>query len=65
MRERRIRFIVGRYGLQWLVDYHTQGELEDMADEPLQALSADCEKALKAVLEGVSFEDVGLVRWSA
>lgn len=64
-RERRIRFIVNRYGLHWLVDQHTEGEVEDMGEEQLQALGADCERALKAVLEGVSFEDIGLVRWSA
>lgn len=62
---RRIRFIVGRYGLQWLVDQHlAEAELEDAADEPLLTLLRDCERALKAVAEGVSFDDAGLVRWA-
>lgn len=63
--ERRIRFIVGRYGLQWLVDQHLDGDtLERAADAPLLRLLRDCEKALKAVAEGVSFDDAGLVRWA-
>lgn len=63
-RERRIRFIVGRYGLWWLVEYYTEGEreIEDLPEDQLRELGRDCEKALKAVLEGVSFEDIGLVR---
>lgn len=63
--ERRIRFIAGRYGLQWLVDQHLDGNtIEGAADAPLLCLLRDCEKALKAVAEGVSFDDAGLVRYS-
>jgi hypothetical protein len=63
--ERRIRFIVGRYGLQWLVDQHLDGSTLELAgDAPLLRLLRDCEKALKAVAEGVSFDDAGLVRYA-
>jgi hypothetical protein len=63
--ERRIKFIVGRYGLQWLVDQHlAEVSLEQAPDGPVLALLRDCEKALKAVAEGVSFDDAGLVRWA-
>jgi hypothetical protein len=63
--ERRIRFISGRYALQWLVDQHLDGgTVEDAGDSALLGLLRDCEKALKAVAEGVSFDDAGLVRWA-
>lgn len=62
--ERRIRFLVNRYGLQWLVDQYPE-TVETMPPEPLAALALDCERALQCLQDGVSFEDVGLVRYCA
>lgn len=62
--ERRIAFIVGRYGLQWMVDQHCDHSVQAMDDDTLLALLGKCERALKAVQEGVSFDDAGLVQWA-
>lgn len=62
--ERRISFIVGRYGLQWMVDQHSDCSVQQMDDATLLLLLSKCERALKAVQEGVSFDDAGLVQWA-
>lgn len=67
LHRRRIGFLAGRYGLQWLVDQETlqAGPLEELRDEQLLALQRDIERAREALSEGVSFDDIGLVRCRA
>lgn len=64
MHERRIYFLASRYGLRWLVDQACLhcGALEELSDEGLLELHQDIERGRKCVDEGVSFDDVGLVR---
>ena len=61
---RRVRFLVRRYGLQWMVDQHTFNVpcLESLEDRPLSRLLQDLEQARECIADGVSFEDAGLVR---
>lgn len=62
---RRIQFVAGRYGIWWLVDQELDGvSVDDLADEHLVRVRLVMEKALKCILEGVSFEDAELVRWA-
>lgn len=64
LRVRRIRFLVTRYGLDWLVDQAIieAGSIEQLSPSALLALHADLERARECLADGVAFEDAGLVR---
>lgn len=64
LHRKRIRFLAHGYRLQWLVDQALLkvGRLEDLSDAGLLSLHADIERARECVMEGVSFDDAGLVR---
>lgn len=61
---RRIRYLRKAYGLQWLVDQATfnRPALETLEDSELSALLSTMEKARECAVEGIAFEDAGLVR---
>ena len=60
----RIRFIRDRYRLHWLVtqELGSAPTMELMEDDALLALGKKMEKALGCILDGINFEDAGLVR---
>ena len=62
--QRRIYFLASRYGLRWVIDQACLqcGAVEELSDEGLLELHRDIERAREAIAEGVSFDDIGLVR---
>lgn len=60
---KRIRFLRKAYSLAWLVDQHTfdAPALESLTDEALSDLLRAMERARECIVEGVSFDDAGLV----
>jgi hypothetical protein len=64
---RRISFLKRSYKLEWLVEQEIFGHarVEDLDDEPLQALLSLMETARECRQENIPFEDAGLVRRTA
>lgn len=61
----RIRDIGNLYWLNWLIrqeTMHVLGVLECLSDDELTALLAKMERGMEARMDGVAFEEVGLVR---
>ena len=61
---KRIRLLASSYQLQWLVDQETFATMgpEAIDDARLTQLLQDMEAARQCVVEGDSFDDIGLVR---
>lgn len=61
---KRIRYLRKAYQLQWLVDQHTFNEpcLESLSDEAMSKLLGELEKARECIIEGISFDEAGLMR---
>lgn len=61
----RIRDLGNLYHLMWLVrqeTMHVLGVMECLPDDELTALLAKVERGVEARMDGVAFEEVGLVR---
>lgn len=61
----RIRDLAGLYGLAWLVRQecmHVNGIMECLTDDGLTALLAKMDRGVEAVMDGVPFAEVGLVK---
>ncbi len=61
----RIRDIAQLYGLGWLIrqeSMHVNGLMECLSDEDLNALMGKMDRAVEALMDGVPFAEVGLVR---
>lgn len=61
----RIRDLGNLYHLMWLVrqeTMHVLGVVECLSDEELTALLSKVERGVEARMDGVAFEEVGLVR---
>ena len=61
----RIRDIGNLYWLNWLIrqeTMHVLGVMECLSDDELNALLAKMERGMEARMDGVPFEEVGLVR---
>ena len=64
MRYSLIRDIARLHGLQWLVrkeTEHADGIIERLDDAELARLHATMRRAQDCILEGVSFDDAGLM----
>ena len=61
---RRVKYLARAYALQWLVDQETfnQAYMECLDDARLSRLLESMERARECLLDGVAFEDAGLVR---
>lgn len=60
---RRIRWLAEAYGLGWQIDQATVGHpLDSLDDDGLRALLSDMEHGRRCCVEGVGFDDAGLVR---
>nr|WP_278253049.1 hypothetical protein [Stenotrophomonas maltophilia] len=60
---RRIRWLSESYGLAWIIDQATLGHgLDTLEDEELTSLLAEMEAGRRCRVEGVGFDDAGLVR---
>jgi hypothetical protein len=61
----RIRDLGNLYSLNWLIRQETMdvlGAMECLTDDELNALLAKMERGVEARMDGVAFEEVGLVR---
>ncbi len=61
----RVRDIGNLYWLNWLIrqeTMHVLGVMECLSDDELTALLAKMERGMEARMDGVPFEEVGLVR---
>ena len=60
----RIRWLAKSYKLDWLVEQHcfTVPGVESLNPESLRSLHKDMERARECIAEGISFDEVGLVR---
>lgn len=61
----RLRDLGNLYWLNWLIrqeTMHVCGVLECLTDDELTALLAKVERGVEARMDGVAFEEVGLVR---
>ena len=61
----RIRDLGNLYSLCWLIRQETMqvlGVMECLSDDELRALLAKVERGVEARMDGVAFEEVGLVR---
>ena len=61
----RIRDLANLYWLQWLVrqeTMHVLGVIECLTDDELQALLTKVERGVEARMDGVAFEEAGLVK---
>lgn len=62
---RRIRWLSDAYGLGWQIDQATVGHpLDSLDDDDLRALLFDMEHGRRCCVEGIGFDDAGLVRAS-
>jgi hypothetical protein len=62
---RRVRDLARLYSLGWLLlqeTMHVQAIMEQLPDEELLDLLARMEQARECLIDGVSFDDAGLVR---
>ena len=60
---RRIRWLSEAYGLAWMIDQATLGNrLDSLHDGELHSLLCDMEQGRRCCVEGVGFDDAGLVR---
>lgn len=60
---RRILWLSESYGLAWMIDQATLGHrLDALGDDELSALLSDMEAGRRCCVEGVGFDDAGLVR---
>lgn len=63
----RIRYLSKAYCLQWLIEQATfnRANVDCLEDHELGALLRDMERARECLVDGVSFDDAGLVRSTA
>jgi len=61
---RRIRWLTRTYDLQWLVDQESADEtsLSILSSNQLQELLVKLERAHQCIVEGIGFDEAGLVK---